>query len=206
MEKESSPMLIVLSGPSGVGKDAVLSRMKEHDRPYYYTVTATTRIQRENETDGKDYIFISENEFRNMIGEDELLEWAEVYGNLYGVPKNQVIEALERGYDVIVKTDVQGASTIKQLMPEAVLIFLSVSSVDELKERLRGRMTESEESLNTRLNTSESEMEEADWFDHVVLNETGKLDETVFKIEEVISIERKVKSRNILDDRGDLID
>lgn len=206
MEKGSVPMLIVLSGPSGVGKDAVLSRMKGQDLPYYYAVTATTRTQRKNEINGKDYIFISENEFRDMIGEDELLEWAEVYGNLYGVPKTQVIEALIRGYDVIVKTDVQGASTIKQLMPEAVLIFLSVSSTDDLKERLSGRMTESEESLKTRLHTAESEMEEVDWFDHVVLNETGKLDKTVFKIEEAISIERKVKSRNVLDNRGDLID
>jgi len=206
MEKGSVPMLIVLSGPSGVGKDAVLSRMKGQDRPYYYAVTATTRAQRKNEINGKDYIFISENEFRDMIGEDELLEWAEVYGNLYGVPKTQVIEALIRGYDVVVKTDVQGASTIKQLMPEAVLIFLSVSSADDLKERLSGRMTESEESLKTRLHTAESEMKDVDWFDHVVLNETGKLDETVFKIEEAISIERKVKSRNVLDNRGDLID
>ena len=90
MEKGSVPMLIVLSGPSGVGKDAVLSRMKGQDRPYYYAVTATTRAQRKNEINGKDYIFISENEFRDMIGEDELLEWAEVYGNLYGVPKTQV--------------------------------------------------------------------------------------------------------------------
>ncbi len=101
-ERETAPLLIVLSGPSGVGKDAVLSRMKELDRPYHFTVTATTRPQRQGERDGLDYIFVSEPRFRQMIREEQLLEWAEVYGNLYGVPKAQVTDALGNGRDAII--------------------------------------------------------------------------------------------------------
>ena len=109
-------MLIVLSGPSGAGKDAVLSRMRDKNLPYCFTVTATTRKQRSNEIEGVDYIFVSKNKFETMIENDELIEWAEVYGNLYGVPKYQIISSLKNGKDVIVKTDVQGAATIKLLI------------------------------------------------------------------------------------------
>ena len=120
---DSSSLIIVLSGPSGVGKDAVLTRMRALGKPYHYTVTATTRKQRPNERDGVDYNFVIPERFHQLIDGDELLEWAEVYGHLYGVPRTQVTDALGKGRDVIIKADVQGASTIKKLLPKRSSFF-----------------------------------------------------------------------------------
>ena len=184
------PLLVVLTGPSGVGKDAVLSRMRELGKPYHFTVTATTRPQRPTERDGLDYIFVSKEVFHQMVERVELLEWAEVYGNLYGVPKAQVVEAFNRGDDVIIKADVQGAATIKKLAPDAVFIFLAPSDVDELARRLSERMTESSEALRIRLKTAENEMRAAHNFDHVVVNYQGHLDNTVQEIESILMQER----------------
>ena len=163
--------------------------MKELGRPFYYTVTATTRRQRPGECDGIDYIFVKEEAFRRMVDGTELLEWAEVYGNLYGVPKAQVVEALERGQDVIIKADVQGAATIRKLAPEAVSIFLAPGEREELVRRLGERMTESPEALRLRIETAEAEMGESAVFDHVVVNREGRLDETVREIESVVAQE-----------------
>ena len=116
--------LFVISGPSGVGKDSVIDGLKKLARPYHFTVTATTRAMRPGETDGIDYLFLSRADFRRMIENNGLLEWAEVYGNLYGVPKSQVNDALDCGKDVIMRIDVQGAATVRKLRPDAVLIFL----------------------------------------------------------------------------------
>ena len=162
-----------------MGKDAVLARMRELGKPYHFTVTATTRPQRESERDGADYIFVSTQEFRRMIDRGELLEWAEVHGNLYGVPKSQITDALSRGRDVIVKPDVQGAATIKRLSPDALTIFLAPPNMDELARRLTARMTESTEDLSLRLATAELEMREAESFDYVVVNRQGDLDDAV---------------------------
>ena len=183
------PLLVVLSGPSGVGKDAVLSRMRELGKPYHFTVTATTRKIRANEADGVDYIFIPEDEFRRMIDAGELLEHAEVYGNLYGVPRSQVANALDRGLDVIVKIDVQGAATIRRMVPDALFIFLAPPSIDDLAVRLRRRMTESSQALRLRLETARAEMAEAPKFDYVVYNHDDRLDDTVREIESAISRE-----------------
>ena len=190
------PLLVVVSGPSGAGKDAVLARMKEQPLPYHYAVTATTRPKREHESNGRDYIFVSRNEFRRMIDDDELLEWADVYGELYGVPRAQVTEAHARGEDAIVKVDVQGAATIRRLAPDALLVFIAPPTVEELERRLRSRMTESGDSLETRLGMAEKEMADAAWFDHVVINETGELDGTVDKVVEVIGSERRDRERS----------
>ena len=183
-------MLIVIAGPSGVGKDSILARMKELRKPYHFTVTATTRPQRESERNGSDYIFLTTERFRRMIDREELLEWAEVYGNLYGVPKSQVTEALSAGRDVIVKTDVQGAATIKRLSADALIIFLAPPSLDELAQRLTARMTESTEELSLRLATAELEMREAANFDYVVVNRQRGLDDAVEEIERIVEKER----------------
>ena len=186
-----NPLFIVVSGPSGVGKDAVLSRMNEQGKSYHFTVTATTRPKRPAERDGVDYIFHSVETFKAMIERDELLEWAEVYGNLYGVPRAHVREALERGQDVIMRVDVQGAAAIKLLAPEAVFIFLRPSSVEDLSLRLERRMSETPEALRLRLRTAESEMERAGEFDHVVVNVDGRLDDTIREIEGIVELERR---------------
>ena len=185
------PLLIILSGPSGVGKDAVLSRMRELGKPYHFTVTATTRPRRPYERDGLDYIFVTSEEFCRWVRDDELMEWAEVYGNLYGVPKAQVIDTLRSGRDVIVKPDVQGASTIRKLAPEAVFIFLAPPDLRELKRRLTERMTERPESLDARLRTAEAEMGQAGRFDHVVVNHQDRLDDAVEEIGAIVEMERR---------------
>ena len=187
----SGPLLIVLSGPSGVGKDAVLSRMKEQGRGYHFTVTATTRRRRPTELDGVDYIFHSDQSFREMIERGELIEWAEVHGHLYGVPRAQVRDAMDHGLDVIMKIDVQGAATIRQIAGEAVSIFLSPPSIDELAQRLEGRMSETRRDLDIRLKAAEREMERASEFDYVVVNATGRIDETIREIESIVERERR---------------
>ena len=184
------PILLILSGPSGVGKDAVLSRMRDLEEPYHFTVTTTTRTKRNGETDGKDYIFVSQAEFRAQMEQDGFLEWAEVYGNYYGVPRNQVKTALKRGKDVIVKIDVQGAKTIKSLAPNALYIFLAPPSMDQLEKRLKERMTESPASLKIRFETAAEEMKSAGWFDHVVINHENQLDLAVAEIQNVVKIAR----------------
>jgi len=128
----SNPLLIILSGPSGVGKDAVLARIKASGYALEYIVTLTTRRQRVKERDKVDYHFVSMEQFQKMIARNELLEWANVYGNLYGVPRQPVKQALDRGQDTIVKVDIQGATTIKKLLPQAVFIFLMPPSMEEL--------------------------------------------------------------------------
>ena len=179
--------LFVVSGPSGVGKDAVLSRLKEAGQPYHFTVTATTRRMRPGERDGVDYLFTDPARFRGMIDSGQMLEWAEVYGNFYGIPKAQVTKVLERGQDVIVKIDVQGAATVRRLMPDAVLIFLEPPDLAALDRRLRLRNTESAEDLRVKMATAQDEIEDAGWFDYRVVNHDERLDEAAAAIERIIS-------------------
>ncbi len=187
---EGVPLLVVISGPSGVGKDAVLERMKASNVPYHFAVTATARPKRDNEMDGVDYIFVERDEFQDMIVNDELLEWAEVYGNPYGVPKSPVRKALARGQDVILKIDVQGGDNIRRLVPGAVYVFLAPPDMGELEHRLTQRRTESKETLRVRLETAAKEMEEAHKYDYVVVNRTGRLDEAIDEINAIIRRER----------------
>ena len=181
--------LFILSGPSGVGKDAVLSRMRELGRPHHFTVTATTRGIRPGERDGVDYIFKSVEQFRSMIAEEGLLEWAEVYGNLYGVPKSQVTDALASGRNVFLKVDVQGAATVKSLFPTSVLIFLEPPDLDSLDDRLTQRGTESGEALRIKQATAREEMNEAAQFDYRVVNYDDQLDQSVEAIDRIVRIE-----------------
>jgi guanylate kinase len=164
--------------------------MRDLEEPYHFTVTTTTRTKRNGETDGKDYIFVSQAEFRAQMEQDGFLEWADVYGNYYGVPRNQVKTALKKGKDVIVKIDVQGAKTIKSLAPNALYIFLAPPSMDQLEKRLKERMTESPDSLKIRFETAAEEMKSAGWFDHVVINHENQLDLAVAEIQNVVKIAR----------------
>ena len=164
--------------------------MRSSNVPYHFAVTATARPKRENEVDGLDYIFVERDEFQSMIRNDELLEWAEVYGNPYGVPKSPVRVALARGQDVILKIDVQGADNIRRLVPGAVYVFLAPPDMSELEHRLTRRRTESTETLKVRLATAAKELEEAAKFDYVVVNRTGRLDKAVEEINTIIRRER----------------
>jgi guanylate kinase len=180
-------LLIVISGPSGVGKDSVLTRLKELDHTFHFVVTANTREKRPGEVEGQDYHFVSVGEFAEMIEKGELLEYAIVYGDYKGIPKQQVREALASGKDVVMRIDVQGAMTIRRLVPEAVLIFLMTSAEDELADRLRMRKTETPDSLKMRLATAREEFKRLSEFDYVVVNRADSLDRAV---EEVMSIIR----------------
>ena len=184
------PLLVVLSGPSGVGKDAVIDRMKALGRNLHYVVTLTTRPPRSGESDGSPYFFLPQDKFEGMVARGELLEWAKVYGHSYGVPKNQVSEGLDKGLDVMVKVDVQGAATIKRLLPGAVLIFLAPPSMEELTARLEQRDTESETNFTLRLETAHQEMESLPMFDYIVINHRDRVDEAVAQIDAIITAER----------------
>lgn len=194
----SSPLLIVISGPSGVGKDTVLQRMKERGLPFHFVVTATTRPKRPDEVHMRDYIFVSKEEFARMIEADELIEYAIVYGDYKGIPKQQVREALASGKDVILRIDVQGAETIRKLAPQALLIFLTTESEEELVHRLETRKTETMEELKLRIATARKELQRIEAFDYVILNHDFHLDETVDSIRSIIDAEHhRVKPRQV---------
>jgi len=194
----TSPLLIVLSGSSGAGKYAVLSRMKETGYPLKYITTLTTRPQRTTERDNIDYHFVSTEEFQEMISGNELLEWANVYGNWYGVPRQPVKQALDAGQDTIVKLDTQGAATIKKILPQAVFIFLIPPSMEEIIMRLKQRHTESIFDLALRLKTAEEEIKQLPLFDYVVVNNRDEIDLAVSPIKAIITAERcRVTPREI---------
>ena len=192
------PLLIVLSGPSGVGKDAVLNGIKKTGYPLEYITTVTTRSQRVRERNNIDYHFVSTEKFQEMIKHEQLLEWAKVYGNWYGVPKQPVKQALDQGRDTIVKVDIQGAATIKKILPEAVFIFLVPPSIEELAERLKQRQTESSFDLALRLKTAEEELKQLPLFDYIVFNKQDEIGLTISHIEAIITAEKcRVTPREI---------
>jgi len=194
----ANPLLIVLSGPSGVGKDAVLEGIKKRGYPLHYAVTATTRPRRKKEAHGVDYHFVSKAVFEEMIEKGELLEWANVYGNLYGVPKSELRQAMDKGKDVIVKVDVQGAASIKKTVPQAVFIFLAPPSMEDLKKRLKQRKTESSIDLEVRIKAAEKEMNRLSMFDYVVVNHKDGIGQAISQIESIITAEKcRVKPRTI---------
>jgi len=196
--RTSRPLLVVVSGPSGVGKDAILSRMKQSGYPFEYIVTVTTRPRRASEIDRVDYHFVSEAEFKDLLEHNGLLEWAQVYGNWYGVPREPVKIALDRGRDTIIKVDVQGARNIKKIVPEAVFIFIAPPSLEELAKRLSSRRTETASDLAVRLNNAGQEMREVCNFDYVVFNRHNRVDEAIAEILAIVKAEKcRVNPRKI---------
>jgi guanylate kinase len=195
---QPQPLLIVISGPSGAGKDTVMQRMQERGLPFHFVVTATTRPQRANEVHGRDYLFVSKDEFARMIDEDELIEHAIVYGDYKGIPKQQVREALASGKDVMMRLDVQGAETVRKLAPEALLIFITTQNEAELVHRLETRKTETADSLAIRIATARKELKRVEAFDYAIVNRDYRLDETVDKIRAIIEAEHhRVKPRKV---------
>jgi guanylate kinase len=190
------PLLIVISGPAGVGKDSVIGRMKERRLQFHFVVTATTRAPRPGEMDGRDYFFISKSQFAEMMERDELLEYATVYNDYKGIPRQQVREALASGKDVIMRLDVQGAARIRVLAPEALLIFVTAPSEEALVARLKGRETESSDSLKLRIATARKELAAIADFDYVVVNQDMALESSVDTIMSIIAAEHhRVKPR-----------
>lgn len=184
------PLLVVVSGPSGVGKDAALNGLKRLDRPWHYTVTATTRPIRPGERDGVDYIFLDDSTFHKMRERDEFVECAEVYGRWYGVPRSQVRQGLKLGKDVILKLDVQGAATIRRMAPEAVLIFMLPGSFAELRRRLIQRMTDDSADIERRIQSALEEMAQVDKFDYRIINRDDRLEQTIAEVDAIITAEK----------------
>ncbi|HEY49217.1 MAG TPA: guanylate kinase [Dehalococcoidia bacterium] len=195
---QATPLLFVISGPSGVGKDAVIAGLKGLGHPLYFAVTATTRPMRQGEAEGKDYHFVTRSEFERMIAGGELLEYADVYGHFYGVPKRELKQGLDRGQDVVVKVDVQGAATIRKMLPEAVFLFVAPPSMKDLEGRLKRRKTEAGVDLEFRVKAAQEEMNSLPMFDYVVVNHEGKVGLAVSQIESIITAEKcRVKARTI---------
>ncbi len=192
------PLLIVVSGPSGAGKDTVVQRMQERDLPFHFVVTATTRPKRPGETHGRDYWFVSKEEFANMIERNELIEYAIVYGDYKGIPKAQVRQALASGKDVVMRLDVQGAETVRKLVPDALLIFITTESEEELVNRLNARDTETPDSLAIRIATARKELKRLEAFDYVIINHDFRLDDTVDTVRAIIRAEHhRVRPRKV---------
>ena len=180
-------LLIVLSGPSGVGKGTVRQAIFAKDNDYKYSVSMTTRAMREGEQEGVDYFFRTKEAFEKLIEQGEMLEYAEYVGNYYGTPLNYVNETLEQGHDVFLEIEVQGAMQIKEKCPDAVFIFLTPPSLDELRQRIEGRGTDEKEVIDKRMAVAVKEIEMMENYDYAVVNDT--VDHAVRQIEEIIASE-----------------
>lgn len=196
---QQEPLLIVISGPSGVGKDTVLKRMKERRLPFHFVVTMTTREARPEECEGRDYFFVSKDRFQAMIQNEELLEYSLVYNDWKGIPKEQVRLAFQSGKDVIMRLDVQGAEKIKKICDPALLIFITAASEADLVKRLEVRQTEDEEKKRLRIETARQEMKRVVDFDYVIVNQEAQLDHTVDVIRSIIEAEHhRVHPRKVI--------
>jgi guanylate kinase len=188
--------LVIISGPSGVGKDTIIAALaaRPRDPDYHYVVTCTTRAPRAGEVPDVSYRFISPEAFAALRDAGELLEANEVHGNWYGTPRQDVAQALADGHDVILKIDVQGARMVKQRVPDALLVFIVPPSLEALFQRLRSRATESADELEIRQRNAAIELARQGDYDHVVVNETGEIDRTAAEIEAIIAQERRRNS------------
>jgi guanylate kinase len=193
MDGANGAMLVIISGPSGVGKDTIIDALREraHDPEYHYVVTCTTRAMRPGEVNGVDYHFLDDAAFAAQRAAGGFLEANEVHGNWYGTPRSQVREALADGRDVILKIDVQGAQVVKGKVPGALLIFLIPPSLEDLFQRLRSRATETADELELRQRNAAIELARQEDYDYVVTNETGQVERTAERIDAIIADEHR---------------
>ncbi|EPS65787.1 hypothetical protein M569_08990 [Genlisea aurea] len=195
-----NPLIVVISGPSGVGKDAVIKRLRETRKNLHFVVTATTRPKRPGEVDGEDYFFLTKDDFLSMIEKNELLEYALVYGDYKGIPKKQIKDYLAIGCDIVLRVDIQGAATLKRILRNsAVFVFLVAESEEALVNRLIGRKTETSEALLMRVAAAREELKHLKEFDYVIVNREGEMENSVKVLESIIDAEKaKVVQRTSL--------
>ena len=197
IEGAPGALLVIISGPSGVGKDTIIDEMRRRETAdgradqRHYVVTVTTRAPRDGEVDGVDYHFVDRDTFIRMWRERGFLEANEVHGNYYGSPRDQIREALLAGKDVILKIDVQGAREVRRRVPQAVLIFIVPPSPEDLEARLRRRATESDDELALRQRNAAVELARQGDYDYIVVNETGQVDRTAAHIAEIVAAEHR---------------
>lgn len=195
---QPTPLLIVISGPSGIGKDTVVQGLKDRSLPFHFVITATSRPPRDYEVDGEHYFFFSKEVFEEKIRDGEFLEHAWVYSAYKGVLRSQVKKALESGEDVVMRLDVQGAGTIRDLCPDAILVFLTAHSEQEWLARLESRRSETDQELQLRIQTAQEEYQNLDLFDYIVTNQEGHLDHTLDVIQSIIEAEHhRVSPRKV---------
>lgn len=196
--REYNPLVVVISGPSGVGKDVLIEGIADRGLEYHFTVTATTRDPRPGEREGINHHFLTVDDFQQRIAEDELLEWARVYGNYYGVPKQQVRDALSAGKHVIIRVDVQGALRIRELAPEALMVFIHPPNMTVLQRRIERRGVNSQSDIKTRLAAAAKETEKSAVFDYQVINHEGRLNAAVDEVIGIVQREsRRVPPRRV---------
>jgi|TARA_B110000263_G_C15239651_1_gene478770 guanylate kinase len=184
-------LIVVISGPSGAGKDSVVKALLKRDRKLCFVVTTTTRPMRQDEIQGRDYYFVSQSNFERMLSAGEFVEHAIVYGDYKGITRKDIQEAIGSGCDVVLRLDVQGAATIKNLYKESVLLFLTPGSKDQLLIRLQSRKSETSNSIQERITTAFEEDSRRDEFDYIIVNKRNDLGGTVDKIQAIIKRERK---------------
>lgn len=187
-------ILIVVSGPSGTGKGTICRELLRNNPHLKYSISATTRPPREGEIDGVNYLFITKEKFKSMIVADDLLEWAEVYGNFYGTPRHYVLEQLNKGYDIVLEIDTQGAMRVKEKFPDGVYIYIIPPSLDELADRIFKRGTDTLDIIKKRLNCASSELSLAQNYHYIVVND--QVPAAVQKIETIIAAEKLKAERN----------
>ena len=192
-----NPLIVLISGPSGVGKDSVINKLRDNFNSINVIITVTTRSIRGGEIDGRDYIFVDQKDFERMKKANEFLEYANVYGNQYGVPKDQVKAALSRGQDALIKADVQGANTIMKLEPRVLSIFIMPESINDLEKRLTKRMTESKQALKVRLDTAITEINESGNFEFIVYNKEDRIEQTLHEIEKIIFEAKNASTKRV---------
>lgn len=203
-QQETSPpsprqgLLFVLSAPSGTGKDTVIHTAKAQGADFFVVPSVTTRQPRPGESEGDPYSFVSRETFEEMVGKDELLEYANVHGNWYGQPRQLIRDNLRAGRDVLLKIDVKGAATVRQKVPQAIFIFLAPGSIDELATRLVRRNTETKAELQRRLEDARNELAQQNWYDYVITNRQGHAAEAAEKLRAIMTAEHcRVHPRHV---------
>ena len=193
IEGQRGAQLVIISGPSGVGKDTIIAAMQARTPPHprRYIVTVTTRDRRRNEVDGVSYHFVRPDDYERLRRASGLLEASQVHGNWYGTPRDQVQAALSAGHDAVLKIDVQGARKVHEKVPEALLIFVVPPSLEALEARLVGRSTESASDLERRRRDAAYELSRQADYDHVVINETDRIGDTAEQIDAIIAAEHE---------------